>query len=359
MKKSRGLLISILAVMLAASLAALAACGGGASSSSSSTAKESFDVSKENVAPVALKTDPFYVMLIGNDSRLGTVEIGNKAYKDGKGRSDTLMLVRIDPKTYQITLLTVPRDTAITYDGETRKINEMLKFEGVEGLEKAVTELTGITPDYYLMCTFGEFQKLIDDFGGIALDVKADQSMQDIVSGEQVEFPAGQYDSLNGKETLVFARERHAYDPDGEVYRQSNDRYVVQSLIEQILAKPQTALEVATKLLGDIETDWNQAELLGYVEDFIKNADKVTFVSGTGPWWGDVDAASDLWVTTRDEETWAEVTKVVNAGGDPNDVVETLSLYADDSKADSDASASAASADSDNGEGEGEGEAAE
>lgn len=332
MKKSRGLLISILALMLAASLGLLAACGGGSQSSqSSSSAKETLSVSKEaTAAPVQLKTDPFYVMIIGNDSRVGTVEEGQKGYEDGKGRSDTLMLARIDPKTYQITLLTVPRDTANPYNGEMHKLNEMLKFEGVEGLEKAVADLTGINVDHYLMCKFGTFEQLIDDFGGVALDVKADQSMQDIVSGDKIEYPAGKYDSLNGKETLVFSRERHAYDPNGEVYRQSNDRHVIQALIEQILAKPETAVQVATKLLGNIETDWDQAELLAYVEDFMKNADKVTFLSGTGPWAGGEDAESGLWVTTRDEDTWAEVTKVVNAGGDPNDVVETLSLYADD-----------------------------
>ena len=87
-----------------------------------------------------------------------------------------------------------------------------------------------------------------------------------------------------------------------------------------------------TKLPSDIGwaleagAGWETSEIaysqLGAIMD---NAKKVTFLSGTGPWEGDMDDASGMWLTVRDEDTWKKLMKVVNEGGDPNDVVEGLS----------------------------------
>ena len=98
-------------------------------------------------------------------------------------------------------------------------------------------------------------------------------------------------------------------------------------MIIKILADPALVAEVATKLYGDIETDWPARELAAYVADFMDHEDEVSFLSGTGPWYGDMDYDSGKWLTVRDEDTWAQVMEVVNDGGDPNEVVEPLSAY--------------------------------
>ena len=329
MNKSRGFALSLLTVMLAVALGALVACGQGTTQDNSSSS-ESFSVTSEPVQeepPVVLRTDPFYVLVVGSDTRTGTAGIKEAVYADGNARSDTLMLVRVDPKKYQLTLLSIPRDTATEVNGATGKINDTYTVGGISELKKAVKNLTGVMPDYYLLCTFVTFQDLVNDMGGITVDVPIDQSMTDIVSGEHMEFPAGQQQTLDGAQALIFARERHAYDPNGEVYRQTNDRYIVRSMIEKILADPSLAAEAATKLYGDVETDWDARELAAYVADFMDNKKKVSFLSGTGPWYGDYDEASGKWLTVRDEETWAQVMDVVNNGGDPNEIIEPLSAY--------------------------------
>lgn len=329
MKKTRGLALSIVAVMLVAALGALVACGQGNTQASSSSS-ESFSVKSEPVQeepPVVLRTDPFYVLVVGSDTRTGTAGIKESVYADGNARSDTLMLVRVDPKKHKLTLLSIPRDTTTEVNGEVGKINDTYTQGGIEGLKKAVKDLTGVMPDYYLLTTFVTFQDLVNDMGGVTVDVPIDQSMTDIVSGEHMEFPAGQQQNLDGAQALIFARERHAYDPNGEVYRQTNDRYIVRSMIEKILGDPALAAEAATKLYSDVETDWDARELAAYVADFMENKDKVKFLSGTGPWAGDYDEASGKWLTVRDEETWAQVMDVVNDGGDPNDVVQGLSAF--------------------------------
>ena len=57
------------------------------------------------------------------------------------------------------------------------------------------------------------------------------------------------------------------------------------------------------------------------VVDFAENADKITFVSGTGPYAGEVDASTGLWLAYRDEATWAKVIAAAEKGEDPREIV--------------------------------------
>lgn len=65
----------------------------------------------------------------------------------------------------------------------------------------------------------------------------------------------------------------------------------------------------------------NADELTQYLGMFMDNASSLSFQSGTGPYKGGIDAATQLWLAPRDEETWAKVIATVEAGGDPTTVV--------------------------------------
>ena len=329
-KLSRALAVALVA-MLAVCVVALSACGG---SAPESKAKDTLSVTSEPAQtepepePVVLRTDPFYVLVVGSDSREGTVNKSGQ-YADGLGRSDTLMLVRVDPSKYKLTLITIPRDTQAEWGGKRCKINETFHFGGIEGLHDAVEDLTGVDADYYLITTFVGFQNLIDNMGGLTVDVPIDEEMADIVTNEMVTFPAGEQ-TLNGKEALVFARERHAYEflYDGnlqEAYRQTNDRYILQTMIQTILADPDKVADLTETLLDDIETNWDAREIAGYAEDFAKNIKKLDFIRCTGPYAGDIDYETQLWLAYRDEDTWAQIIDVVNKGEDPSDIVPIVS----------------------------------
>ena len=57
------------------------------------------------------------------------------------------------------------------------------------------------------------------------------------------------------------------------------------------------------------------------VSDFVRHADQITIYSTTGPYEGDIDEASGLWLTYRDEAKWREIMDVVDAGGDPKGIL--------------------------------------
>lgn len=264
---------------------------------------------------------PFYVLLVGNDSRVGTVEISKPSYADGVGRSDTMMLVRVDPINYQLTIVSIPRDTRVDVNGAPVKINDIYGYYGgIERLSGEITTLTGIAPKYYIDTGFVGFENLVDALGGCQAYVPIEMGLADIVSGEYIELPEGN-DTLTGAESLVLARVRKIFPTDQDVLRQQQDRQIIADLILQVAANPSGTAESVQALLDNTETNWPKDKLLAMVSDFVRHADQITIYSTTGPYEGDIDEASGLWLTYRDEAKWREIMDVVDAGGDPKGIL--------------------------------------
>ena len=312
----------LIACVCAFACIALAACSAPVQSrSSESISAEANDVaSKSKEAP---STDPFYVLVVGNDSRTGTVEIDQPYYADGSARSDTTMLVRVDPKNYVIDIITIPRDTAINLGDWECKFNEAYHQGGIQATLEQVELLTGVKPKYYLDTTFVGFEKFIDAFGGVDVWVPMDMDLQDIVGGSQIYLKEGEQ-KLNGPEALVFARVRKAigYVYDGapeEAYRQVDDRSIVESAIRAV-ATGKVPADVAVKaLLPNCDSNFDSDDLTYYANDFAKNADKLTIYSATGPFNGDVGSGGE-WLAFRDEDAWREIISLADANQDPNTV---------------------------------------
>lgn len=328
--KKRIFLLATLIACLTISLIAMTSC----SCSKQEEKKEessSFvsEIKEAKVDPPAPKpTAPYYVLIIGNDTRVGTAGITEEAYADGSARSDTMMLARIDPATFQITLLTVPRDTQDWAFDRVGKINETYQEGGPERLIQHVEALCGIKVEYFLDASFVQFQNFVNNMGGLDINIPVAQNMTDVVTGNRISVPAGEQ-HVNGAQALIFARERKKYGDEGEAKRQTNDRYIVQCMISQILADPVTALQKSKDLIKDLNTNWPLDKLFEQVSLFIQNADKVHFISGTGPYTGGSLTPGDpdsMWVTYRNEALWKEIIDVVNEGGDPNTVLAAPSV---------------------------------
>lgn len=316
-------------------IAALVACAGLSLSlvACQSNENESADPSDVELmgeltgAKDTASTDPFYVLVVGNDSRTGTIEIGEEDYADGSGRSDTAMLVRVDPTTYQVAIVTIPRDTAITLGGTKTKFNEAYHSGGIEETMEQVKSLTGVMPQYYLDMSFVQFEKFVDELGGVTAHVPIDMGLEDIVSGGDIELSQGTQD-LGGAEALVLARSRKQYADDQDACRQIQDRQIVEVAINKVAADPANAAAHAQTLTENMKTNWPASDLAKTVAEFAKNADKIKIVSGTGPYLGDIDQDVQVWLTTRDEATWKSIIETIEAGGDPTSIVALPTIVA-------------------------------
>lgn len=260
---------------------------------------------------------PFYVLVIGNDSRAGTVEEGSATYADGSARSDTMMLVRVDPNTYQLTIVSIPRDTAVMSEWGGQKINNYYSWYGIEGLTQEVYNLTGIEPKYYLDTNFVQFENLVDALGGCIVTIPIEMSLQDVVGGEYITLQEGEQ-TLNGAQALVAARQRKQYAYDQDECRQILNRQILISLIMQVAQNPEGVRGAVDALLANTETNWPKDKLFSMVLDFALHKDQITVYTGSGPGDGDIDETSGIWLATRDEAKWAEIIDIMDAGGDPS-----------------------------------------
>ena len=178
--------------------------------------------------PVA--NEPATALVIGYDKRRGE-DAG------AQSRSDTVMLVRADPNTDSISLLSFPRDLIVdvTCPGRTTyrgRINQAYSDCGTTGTLQTVRNLTGLSVHYLVTVNFRGFRQVVDSVGGIWLDI--DRRYFNNVSG-----PAGYatinlqpgYQKLTGYQALDFVRYRHT---DSDLYRLARQQLFVRALKAQI-----------------------------------------------------------------------------------------------------------------------------
>jgi LCP family protein required for cell wall assembly len=167
-----------------------------------------------------LAKQPATILVIGSDHR----------YTDGSAppRSDTLMLVRVDPIHHLISLLSIPRDLYVNIPGVGMdKINAAFS-QGKNGASLAlqtVENVTGVRPNYLAVIDFGGFQGLVSDIGGVYIPV--DQNYQHSNAGQygdnvysEISIDPG-YQLLDGSNALAFARYRHT---DSDFYRNARQQ---------------------------------------------------------------------------------------------------------------------------------------
>ncbi|MHC5268038.1 LCP family glycopolymer transferase [Enterococcus sp. LJL98] len=177
---------------------------------------------KRDVALSIEARDPFSILLLGIDTgALGRTE---------HGRSDSMMVVTINPEKKQSTVVSMNRDIyADMLDGATfDKLNHAYAYGGVELAMDAVEKLLDIPIDHYVSINMQGLRDLIDAVGGIQVDNKIEFTL------EKVHVPFGKI-TLDGKTGLAYARMRKD-DPDGDVGRQRRQREVLEKLINKILS---------------------------------------------------------------------------------------------------------------------------
>lgn len=310
---------------LAVIVAAVCAVGGytawysGALNNALSMGSEQ-DASVDAVLTAREVGRPFYMLLLGSDSREGSGTSTNPAMQGDNQRSDVMILARVDAQNRQVTLVSVPRDTPYTLDdGSVVKINEVYNIEGSAGSIKAVSELTGVPISHYAEVHFSEFQDIVDKLGGITVDVPIEMSYKDALTGDKVTIEPG-VQTLDGQQAQIFARVRHEYGDNQEAKRQSNIRQILSAIIEKVLQKPVTELPgTILDLAESVGTDMDTSDIVSLGLTFSGGSGGMTMYSCTGPSNGDFDEANNgLWLCYENPEGWAKLMGVVDSGEDPS-----------------------------------------
>lgn len=150
-----------------------------------------------------LPGQPTNILLIGSDTR---------PTEGDPGRSDSLILVRMDPQRDFISMLSFPRDLYVPIPGwGTDKINAAYSH-GADVTIKTVEQLTGEPVNHYVILDFSGFENLVDAVGGVYLDVDRRYYNKNIGTAEtnysDIDLQPG-YQKLNGPDALAYVRYRH------------------------------------------------------------------------------------------------------------------------------------------------------
>ncbi|MEK5427590.1 polyisoprenyl-teichoic acid--peptidoglycan teichoic acid transferase TagU [Cytobacillus sp. FSL R7-0680] len=160
--------------------------------------------------------EPFSVLMLGVDERSGD-----------KGRSDTIIVITVNPNDQSMKMLSIPRDTRteIVGKGFDDKINHAYAFGNEEMAMATVENFLDIPIDYYIKVNMEGFKDIVDAVGGITVN-----SSLAFAQGNS-SFTEGT-NTLNGDEALSYVRMRKE-DPNGDFGRQDRQRQVIQGVIKK------------------------------------------------------------------------------------------------------------------------------
>ncbi|RST74159.1 LytR family transcriptional regulator [Siminovitchia acidinfaciens] len=162
------------------------------------------------------KQEPFSVLMLGVDERPGD-----------RGRSDTMIVITVNPAKKSMEMLSIPRDTRLEIVGKgiNDKINHAYAFGGIEMSMNTVEKYLDIPIDYYIKVNMEGFKEIVDAVGGVYVNNDLDFTYENhhFTKGELV---------LNGAEALKYSRMRYD-DPRGDFGRQMRQRQIIQGVIKK------------------------------------------------------------------------------------------------------------------------------
>ncbi|KPU44159.1 putative transcriptional regulator YvhJ [Oxobacter pfennigii] len=228
------------------------------------------ETNKTTIKPKEVKAgQPLNILLLG-------VDIGVAGSKNSPKRSDTMMVIHYDPKTSDVTVVSIPRDTKVTINGNTEKINAAHAIGGPEKSVEAVQKLLGININYYVEVNYEGFRQFIDAIGGIDTVIPYNMDYDDDAQNLHIHFKKGQKVHLDGKKAEQFVRWRKNNDgsgyADGDLGRIRTQQEFMLKVIEK-LKSPAIILKIPTlvKLLPEyISTNMDAATILNFSMDVPK-----------------------------------------------------------------------------------------
>lgn len=214
--------------------------------------------------------DPFSVLLLGIDER-----------DNDTGRTDTMIVVTVNPDQGTMKMLSIPRDSRVEIVGNntTEKINHAYARGGIPMSIATVENVLDIPIDFYVAVNMDGFLSIVDVLG----DIEVNNDM-DLVY-RNYSFPKGEI-HLNGEEALIFSRIRYE-DPRGDFGRQIRQKQLIEALLSKaknpsILLKMDGIMDVMGE---NVTMNFSQSHILNFQKLYSKldkNIEQLQFENGEG-----------------------------------------------------------------------------
>lgn len=180
-------------------------------------------------------------------------------------RSDTIVLMNIDPKTRSVNAVSIPRDSKVYLPNDygIQKINAAHALGGVQLTKRTIEETLGVHIDRYIVVSDEAVKKLVDSLGGVPIYVEKRMSYDDYSGHLHVHLNKG-LNVLDGKNAVGYLRFRH--DGLGDIGRTQRQQWFLRGLLEKVqtpqaIAKIPEMLNIANTY---VKTDLSLYEMSQY-----------------------------------------------------------------------------------------------
>jgi len=203
------------------------------------------------LTPSQVQIPEMNILLLGVDST------------DGVNRSDTIMVMHVDPVTKTIGIVSIPRDTLVVIPGvRIDKINHAYAFGGPELACATTTNFLNIPVNYFIKVKVDGLEQIVDRLGGIMVDVDQRMYYVDYAGGLFIDLKPG-LQKLNGKQAVGYLRFRH--DSQGDVGRIRRQQKFLQDLATQIAGTRNVVhvYQLLMDMMSCVETNLSTSQVLG------------------------------------------------------------------------------------------------
>lgn len=243
--------------------------------------KSAYKVAKSvsRVVPIIPVKDKYTFLLLGTDMLIDV------------NRTDSIIMVFVSVPDLRIDLLSIPRDLRVKTDSHGfQKINAVYTFEyiktrsdteSIKKISREVAALTGTEIDYFVKVDLSGFEKIVDLFGGVEIDVEKNMTYDDNKQNLHIRLKKG-LQTLNGRQALQYCRFRH--DRLGDIGRMRRQQTFIKAMVAK--AKEGKTLirlpDIISGAMRFVSTDIDIKLLLALIGAFPEPS-KITVHSQTVP----------------------------------------------------------------------------
>jgi len=239
---------------------------------------------------------------------------------DKSQRTDTMILANVNNKDNRISLLSIPRDTKVYLPGYgINKVNAANYYGGPEMAMQVVSDLTGVSVDYYMTTNFNGFKDIVDALGGVTVDVDKNMYHSERAYGGEynINLQKG-VQKLDGSQALMFARYRN--DELGDITRTQRQLKLLSAIGDEAM-KPATVTKLPKLVPGiynNVDTNMGTKQLLAMAKA-AKNLENLQMATQTLPGWFLDENGVSYWYV--DPDNAREVTMALFEDGKVVDIV--------------------------------------
>jgi LCP family protein required for cell wall assembly len=180
-------------------------------------------------------------------------------------RTDTIILMNIDPKTKTVNAISIPRDSKVYLPKGmgTQKINAAHAIGGIEMTIKTIEDTLGVRVDKYIMFHDKGVRSIVKALGGVDIYIEKDMHYDDWSGKLHINLKKGKH-HLSDKDVVEYLRFRH--DATGDIGRTKRQQWFLRGLLAE-LKKPETIVKIP-KLVSVtnkyVKTDMSPYEMTQY-----------------------------------------------------------------------------------------------